>query len=85
MSDTVNSSIDANEKLKDLKSFAQHYREVAEGTAETPPNPHAAVSVAEMAVILETMASLFGTVGIGVRRNEVGQAMPKKRGWERHG
>lgn len=84
-------SIDANEKLKDIRSFAKHYRDVAEGhpgadgTPTVQPNPHAPVTVAELAVVLETVAGLFSTVGIGARRNEVGQAMPKKRGWERHG
>lgn len=77
---SVNESIDANEQLKEIEAFAAHYDErVASGEG------HQAVSVAEMSVILKTVATLFKGVGIGVRKNQVGQAMPARRGWERHG
>lgn len=76
----INENIDANEQLKELQAFAGHYRDAtAAGEGHTP------VTYAEMSVVLECVASLFKTVGIGVRKNQVGQALPAKRGWERHG
>ena len=70
----------ANEKLTELKEFVAHYSsQVQKGEGRN------VVTHAEMAVVLDTVVDLFATTGVGIRKGALGQAMPEKKGWERHG
>ena len=70
----------ANEKLTALQEYAAHYHgNVRKGAG------HNVVTHAEMAVILDEVVGLFSSTGVGIRKSALGQAMPEKKGWERHG
>lgn len=71
---------DAAARLEALDAYEEHYKGLV-----TKGDGFSFVTHAEMAQILEDVTELFKSIGVGLRKNEIGQALPKRRGWERHG
>ena len=66
--------------LKALEEYEKFYKNsLVKGDGYT------AINHAEMAQVLEDVIGLFKSFGVGVRKNIIGQNLPAKKSWERHG
>lgn len=70
----------AEESLQALEEYQAYYREsIEKGEGMT------FITRAEMAQVLDDITTLFKGAGVGIRKNAVGQKLPERRAWERHG
>lgn len=73
-------NIDQAGALTRIQGYHQHFLQgVQAGGGEAP------VTYDQMAAVLGDVLALFKGVGLGVRRNEIGQAHAPKRSWESAG
>lgn len=78
---------DAAQKLKNLEEYANHFKSAATKVAKDGGNPeHTHVDYLQMAQILDDVVDIMkGLFGVGLKKNDIGQAYPEKRSWEVRG